>query len=280
MSQDEMTDVIACPVTAEHATRFARDGVVSLPGLLTDAQVEAVRAVIATELDAAWRRTHDDTEPARARRFYNDGDLWRRHPPLRRLVLSPALAGAAARLLGSTEVRLLMDEAFVKEPSTALPVPCHADLAYWPLCGRQALSFWIALDEVGPDNGAVEFVVGSHRWAQTHAPVSFLATDDDGDLPDIDRLRTEHDVVSWALAPGDAIAFHAYTLHASPGNSSSTRRRRGYTVRYLGDDIRYDPRPGTSPMMQVPGLSAGAALPEERCPLVWPARARLDGHGG
>jgi ectoine hydroxylase-related dioxygenase (phytanoyl-CoA dioxygenase family) len=35
------------------------------------------------------------------------------------------------------------------------------------------------------------------------------------------------------MAPGDAVFFHALTLHGSRGSS---RRRRVISIRYLGDD--------------------------------------------
>jgi ectoine hydroxylase-related dioxygenase (phytanoyl-CoA dioxygenase family) len=258
-------------VTAGETELFRRDGAVMLPGMIGPDAVARLRQVIEDELGRAWRARNPGTATPTAGRFHNDGFLWRRHDLLRELCLGSGLPASAARLMDSPAVRLLMDEVFVKEPGTNLPVPWHSDISYWPMSGRQMLSFWIALDEVDAASGAVQFQAGSHRLGKVHRPTSFLDQSRAG-LPDV--TRSADNIVSWKLAPGDAIAFHAYTLHYSPGNSSTSRRRRAYSIRYGGADVRYDPRPGTSPMMSVDGLPAGAELPDGVFPLASLAGAR------
>jgi hypothetical protein len=61
------------------------------------------------------------------------------------------------------------------------------------------------------------------------------------------------------------------TLHAA-GGVDGTRRRRVFSVRFLGDDITHAPRPwATSP--DFPGLTdelpAGAAMNHPLFPLLW-----------
>ena len=43
------------------------------------------------------------------------------------------------------------------------------------------------------------------------------------------------------IEPGDVVCFHMLTLHASAGVEGS-RRRRVFSVRFLGDDIVHAPR--------------------------------------
>jgi ectoine hydroxylase-related dioxygenase (phytanoyl-CoA dioxygenase family) len=47
------------------------------------------------------------------------------------------------------------------------------------------------------------------------------------------------------MALGDCLVFHAMIVHGAPGNDTAGARRRGLSLRYTGDDARYDPRPGT-----------------------------------
>ena len=61
------------------------------------------------------------------------------------------------------------------------------------------------------------------------------------------------------------------TVHGAPGNSTANRRRRGYTVRYCGDDVFYDPRLGISVPVLVDGLEKGDRLDSDQCPLVYSA---------
>jgi ectoine hydroxylase-related dioxygenase (phytanoyl-CoA dioxygenase family) len=256
-------------VTANEVDLFTAEGVVHLPGMLAEDAVEQLRQVIEDELEQSWRAHHPTADVPTTGRFHNDGFLWRRHDLLRKLCLCSGLPETAAQLMDSSAALLLMDEVFVKEPGTNLPVPWHTDISYWPMSGRQMLSFWIALDDVDTTNGAVQFRVSSHKWATVHRPTSFLQSGSNEDSSDA-MLSGDDDITSWSLVPGDAIAFHAYTLHHSPGNSTTGRRRRAYSIRYGGADVRYDPRPGTSPMMTVPGLTAGAELPSDMFPTAWP----------
>jgi len=90
------------------------------------------------------------------------------------------------------------------------------------------------------------------------------------ELPPIDAEPDQHRQLAWALQPGDAVAFHMLTLHAS-GGVSPRARRRVFSARYLGDDMRHAVRPWrTSPPFA--GLSErladGALLDDALFPLV------------
>ena len=64
------------------------------------------------------------------------------------------------------------------------------------------------------------------------------------------------------------------TVHGGAGgNHTQGIRRRGYTVRYAGDDVRYDTRPGTNIPLRSTVLMDGdrLALDPDRFPIVWPA---------
>ena len=41
------------------------------------------------------------------------------------------------------------------------------------------------------------------------------------------------------------ILFHPLVIHGSGGNQSSNQRRRAIAMRFLGDDVVWDSRPGT-----------------------------------
>jgi ectoine hydroxylase-related dioxygenase (phytanoyl-CoA dioxygenase family) len=244
-------------VGTEHREAVAADGVCVVRNLLTTDGIAGLRNVVAAELSPAAR--HSATGPRR--RFHNDGYLWRRHAELREFCLHSGLPALAALLLDVDQVRLLMDEVFVKEPDTDVPVPWHNDASYWPVGGAPMGSFWFALDKVSADNGAVVFHPGSHHNTHRHEPTSFLQPNGPLAVDPDARLCT------WTLEAGDALFFTAFTEHHSPGNSSDSRRRRAYTVRYASSAVRYQPREGTSPLMQVPGLNAGSELPDHTYPL-------------
>ena len=89
---------------------------------------------------------------------------------------------------------------------------------------------------------------------------------------DIEADPDNYSVLSWALEPGNAVAFHMLTLHNGAGTKAL---RRIFSVRMLGDDIQYAPRTWeTSPGF--PGfsaeLSAGVLMGHKLFPLIWPVR--------
>ena len=86
-------------------------------------------------------------------------------------------------------------------------------------------------------------------------------------IPDIDLHRDDYDIVSFNTEPGDLVAFSAMTLHGAGANLSA-RRRRGYAIRYGGDDVYYEPRTGVSPLLLVDDLKAGEPLDPTRHPQV------------
>ena len=141
------------------------------------------------------------------------------------------------------------------------------------------MSFWVALDEVTVESGALEFIQGSHLWDIWFQPETFGKTSGHGeyernpdyvDIPDIETARNEYKILTWDLQPGDVYAFDAMTVHGAGGNLRSDARRRGYPVRYCGDDARYHIREGAPLKPHHETVDEGELLTHERCPKVWP----------
>ena len=176
----------------------------------------------------------------------------------------------------SRTARLHHDHMLTKEPATQQRTPWHQDQPYYNIDGQQNISFWIPVDAVSRA-ATLEFVAGSHKgpWLM---PRSFMDNEAKwfpegslADLPDVESDRSSFPIVGWAMQPGDAACFHMLTLHASAGVEAGTRRRV-FSVRFLGDDVRHAPRRwATSPAF--PGLElelpAGAPMEHRRFPLLW-----------
>ena len=252
---------------------FRDDGVVAMPGLVDAGWVERLRAAMDEVLEAPGP-TAIEFAAEGTPRFFGETFVWLNQPVFREIACESHLPEIAARMMGATEVSLAWDHLFVKEPRATGETPWHQDLPYVWLDGMQNISFWIALDEVTPDSGAVEFVRGSHRWGKWYQPQSFDPNRDydSGEwekMPDIDGRRGDYDIVQPALRPGDAVAFHLLTIHHAPGNASD-RRRRGLSIRYAGDDATYAVRKKGPKLPRDPGLKAGERLVGDLFPRVWP----------
>ena len=57
-------------------------------------------------------------------------------------------------------------------------------------------------------------------------------------------------------------------VHGSGGNLRPDRRRRGYAVRYTGDDAAYDTRIGTNLNLHSDAHADGDPLDSDRFPVV------------
>ena len=91
------------------------------------------------------------------------------------------------------------------------------------------------------------------------------------EVPDVEADRAAWPIVGWAMEPGDAVAFNMLTLHAAAG---SPTRRRVVSLRLVGDDVRWAPRPHrTSPPYPEVDLPAGLAARARRFPELWRASA-------
>ncbi len=91
-------------------------------------------------------------------------------------------------------------------------------------------------------------------------------------VPPIQDNRADYDIVGWDMKAGDAVLFSAWLLHWAPGNSSATRRRAAISTRWLGDDAKWDPRPGTDPTVTQDDVSVAPGEPardDEVFPVVW-----------
>lgn len=237
----------------ERRDAFRKDGVVLLRGALDRAALaEAQRAY---EWSLANPSRGAATFPGSDGVFYQD--LANRHawPAYERLVRESRAADLVAELWGSPDVWFMYEQVFRKEGGKTRRTPWHQDTSYLPIAGERLVVLWISFDPVAREN-ALEFVRGSHRGVLYDG--SRFDPDDDtaplyGDgtlprLPDIERERERFDIVSFAVEPGDVVAFHPSMLHGGAPTPAGGRRRT-LSLRFFGDDVVYAPRSGFSGML-------------------------------
>jgi len=268
-----VTTTDAALVTSADVSAYERDGAVCLRAVFDAGWVDRMqRAVdrIMREVSPYSRQRGD-----RDGRFHNDFFMWTRDPDFRAFAIDSPAADVARTVMRARTVNLFFDHLLVKQPLASEPTPWHHDLPYWPVAGDQVCSVWVGLDPVTAATGAVEYVAGSHRWNRRFEPVTFIKDrpfERQGleAIPDIEAHRHEYRILSWDLEPGDCLVHHALTVHGAPGNTSSEQRRRGVSLRFTGDDARYDPHPGTFRLLRDPGIDAGAPMDCELFPRVRP----------
>jgi len=262
-------------VSSESVELFRRDGVVVVRGVASGDEVELLRSGVERNLAEPGPFAKIASRPDDPGWFFEDFCNWQRIRPYKEFIEHSSAAGVARALMKSTTVRLYHDHLLVKEPGTRTTTPWHQDQPYYNIGGRQNVSMWLPLDPVARES-SLEFVAGSHLGAWL-MPRTFMDHEAKwfpegslADLPDIDARREDYRILGWELEPGDAVFFHMLTLH-SAGGVSSERRRRAFSVRFIGDDIVHAPRQwDTSPPF--PGLAdelpEGAPMDHRLFPLL------------
>src|SRR6516225_5891257 len=145
-----------------------------MPKRLTDAQVKSFRddgalfpvAVLLAEAARAAREKLDALLHSNETAALARGVLGYKTNLVLRWVddiaHTPALLDIVEDLIGP-DILLWSCTFAIKQPKSGGYFSWHQDATYWGLSPPVALTCWIAFGEVGPDNGGVRFLLGSHR---------------------------------------------------------------------------------------------------------------------
>ncbi len=270
-----MERIEAALTAGELAEIFRRDGVVVLRDLLGVDELEVLARGVERNLADLSPLALNATRPGEPGAFIEDFRNWQRIPEYEQVIRESSLGRVAGELMASEQVRLFHDHLLVKEAGTADRSPWHQDQPYYCIDGGQTVSFWIPLDPVERSN-TLEFVTGSHAGSW-FMPRSFVKGTsmvfEEGaldEVPDIEADRDSWEIHGWAMEPGDAVAFNMLTLHAAAG---SRTHRRAFSLRLIGDDVRYAPRPHRTspPFEELEGgrLEPGAPMDHPLFPVIW-----------
>ncbi|MEM6761875.1 MAG: phytanoyl-CoA dioxygenase family protein [Pseudomonadota bacterium] len=210
------------PFTQEEVTAFHRDGYVIRRGLFSAEEVShlnravnedpkikdavyglADRAGAITEL-ALWHHLGDDmfAAVARSRRVVEN--------------LETVLGG---------EIAFYHSKLTLKRPKVGGAWEWHQDYGYWYRNGYlfpHMASVFIALDPSTRENGCLKVLKGSHQLGRVEHGVE--AGQVGADLAYVKVAQERLETVDAEMEPGDALFFHANTLHASSANTSDRTR--------------------------------------------------------
>ena len=117
--------------------------------------------------------------------------------------------------------------------------PAHQDGYYFMLNPCEAVTLWLALDDIDEENGCVHYVCGSHqRGMRLHGRTSTLGFSQGiTDFPT--PLDTKNEVAVHA-SPGDLLVHHAMTIHRAGANESGSRLRRALGFVYYSVNAKVD----------------------------------------
>ena len=231
---------------AQHAEtlreEFRLSGFISLPGFLTPDELSDVNArkrrfierVVPT-LPAELVYYEDRDDPGTVKQV----QMLQEHDPYFEGMMFGSRFERLARTLLDEEVAGKNVQYFNKPAGIGRPTPPHQDGAFFMLRPDHALTMWLALEDVGPEQGCVRYVRGSHeRGLRAHDRSGVL-----GFSRHIPDFGTDDDLANEVACPckaGHLIAHHSLTIHRADGNASKHRSREALGFIYYGTSARED----------------------------------------
>lgn len=221
---------------------YQRDGYVVVRGFLAPEEVarvnDALKRVIAEKIPsmAANHVVYEDKNDKSTLKLMQDLHVY--EPFFDQLLFKSRFTEIAEILLDDHALGKTV-EYFNKPPLIGKPTPTHQDGYYFMLQPPEAVTMWLALEDVDEENGCVRYVKGSHLkpmrpHGRTQTQGFSQGITDYGN--DDDRANE----VAVPARPGDLLIHHAMTIHRADGNKSSTRSRKALGFIYFSASAKED----------------------------------------
>jgi ectoine hydroxylase len=209
------------PLTADEVAMYHEDGFVIIPGLFTAEEMQPLTDALA----------HDPTMgDSRSEVFDPEGKSWKvsawtelGNSYLGMMPRTTRLVDAVGLLMGE-ECYHWHSKIVNKMPGDGA-VAWHMGFSTWYLDGcpyPRTTTCSIAIDRNDRENGCLQVLKGSHRLGRFDDVV--IGNSVGGDLVRVQHAKDTHELVYCELDPGDALFFHAKTLHGSDPNLSDRPR--------------------------------------------------------
>ncbi|MEZ4911658.1 MAG: phytanoyl-CoA dioxygenase family protein [Saprospiraceae bacterium] len=185
-------------------------------------------------------------------------NLWQTNDDVKRLITDPRIGQMAADLMQVDAVRIWHDQSLVKQP-WANPTAWHVDTPFWSFSDREALSIWVALEDVTIENGCMYFMAGSHLHTRLEEPGISTNIGDIFDKYPEYRLQKP---VKAVLKAGSCTFHNGLTLHAA-GANMTVGTRRAMTCVYMPATVTFNGTKNILTDAQVAALKIGDPLNDE-----------------
>ena len=267
---ESVGDWEACRLTGEQVEFYEENGYVAGVRVLSDAQVEALRAELSELMNPSderrglWYEFHSNESLDPKRVLFHALGAWRLAPAFHDLLWNPRFTVPASQLLKGS-VRFWHDQLFCKPARHGGVVAWHQDYSYWTRTVPLAhLTCWIGLDDSTRENGCVRYVPGSHKWPDL--PVTGLAGDMDAIRSVLDEERRElFRPVAIELKAGEASFHHPRMIHGSYANETDSPRR-ATVINVFRDGVRSN---SDAPLLEgVPTIPKGERMGGRFFPLL------------
>lgn len=149
---------------------------------------------------------------------------------------SPTILDAVERFIGPNVV-LFASHIICKAKGDGLEVPWHQDGIYWDLEPMNVITLWLAIDPSTEENGCMRVIPGTEELgALEHVEIPNPQTKVLHRGIPTDRFDASRAVN--CVLPAGGCSFHSpYLIHGSLPNTS-TKRRCGYTMRFMPPETK------------------------------------------
>lgn len=221
---------------------FDKDGYIYIPGFLSPEEVvllnENIQRFI-TEKIPSMSANHffyeDKNDTSTLKQMQ---DMEKYDPYFQTLAVESKFEKIAEAML-EEDVVCKTVEYFNKPPRIGKATPPHQDGYYFMLKPQQAVTMWVALENVTEETGCVKYVKGSHKnGMRTHGRTSTL-----GFSQGIVDFGTEEDVkneIAFPANPGDLLVHHSLTIHRAGANTTEDRTRKAMGLIFFGVSAKED----------------------------------------
>jgi len=191
-------------------------------------------------------------------------NLWKISPLIREMFTDAGLGDMICKLAAVPAMRLWHDQTLQKMP-WANATAWHLDNPYWSFHSRDAISIWIALDDVTVQNGCMYYLPGSHKLARFD---NSQLNENMSGLFDIYPEFRKIEPVAAEMKAGDA-GFHNGLIAHAAGPNMTPRPRRAMTCGFMPDGAVFNGQANILSDEYVAGLEIGQPLQDdEQNPLV------------
>ena len=225
-----------------YLVQFHRDGFVHVPQFLRPDEVE--------EFNRRMDRIIFEVAPCLAPEevFYEDlgkawtlkqiQQVWKHDDWIAHHFLKGAFRTWAESLLQGLTIPKNL-QYFNKPGGVGKATPAHQDGYYFMLKPCEAVTLWVALEDVDEDNGCVRYVPGSHHFGlREHRRTEVLGFSQGiVSYPTPEDLKLELPVPAKA---GDLLIHHALTIHRADANQIPNRSRRALGGVYYSAEAMED----------------------------------------
>lgn len=187
------------------------------------------------------------------------------HAAMRELVHDPRIGKMAATLAGVSGVRIWHDQALIKPPH-GNPTAWHLDVPYWSFDSRDALSFWVALDDATLANGCMWYLPGTHKTAR------FDNVGIGVNIGELFNVYPEWKGIEPYAAPCGAgsMVWHNGLVAHGAGANMTIGYRRAMTCGFMPDGCTFNGKRNILPESYFNSLGVGDVLDDDvQNTLVW-----------